>query len=422
MGALFPIQSPLVAQCSEKGLVQSPTVVMAERIKVLQGNPDSQFFESAAEAPQTASKDKQTAAPSGSSATSTLVSGASFSELLALAIDNGLISSQNGATTLNLNLFGFKALAKPTILDKQSEYQKGEFLRRWGGTLTFGGKGESFDRDGDGKADPALEAKDFEDIVVGELRYRFKGSRDRRDKMNVDRFFAETDSFAVFQTALNRVFDSHKDDFHPMIKGSCYDRKKVEEYLDRPEMKEELRTLAPTGQAAEDAIRKTNEAIDHSAVWTLVLGGTRRKQDFGPDKRMAAIRGSIRDFTVNLEWSRTDGLRGARDQALWKAAAEYSRLILQGNGLTEALRKDGAKLSGSASYDRNENVPTAKHPNIWKVNTKLEIPIVKGVKLPISVTWADHKDLLTDANEVVGHFALSIDFSELRKIGEKVTK
>jgi hypothetical protein len=56
------------------------------------------------------------------------------------------------------------------------------------------------------------------------------------------------------------------------------------------------------------------------------------------------------------------------------------------------------------------------------VNTKLEIPIVKGVKLPISVTWADHKDLLTDEDEVVGHFALSIDFSELRKIGEKSAK
>jgi hypothetical protein len=37
------------------------------------------------------------------------------------------------------------------------------------------------------------------------------------------------------------------------------------------------------------------------------------------------------------------------------------------------------------------------------------------MKLPASINYANHRDLLTDQNEVIGHVGLAIDLSELRK-------
>jgi hypothetical protein len=405
------------AQCPP-GTVQSPFDVIQERL-----DPRAVAINKEAEQPRKAPESKQVSAPASSGASTSLVNGASFPELLGLAFDQGLVSSANGATTVDLNLFGFKALVRPEILDLQSEYQKDQFLRRWGGTLALGGKGESFDRDGDGTADPALDATSLGDNVVWEVRYRFAGSRDRRDDMNVAKLFQKAgEPFINFVTLSNDFMNAHSSEFNAMIEGGCFNRKKVEQFLNRPEIAADIEKLAESNLQTTDVYDTVSQEIDNSPIWTLVAGGTRRKEELGPDKRMAALRGSLRNFTLNLEWSRINGFRGTRDQTLWKGGFEYSRLFLQGSGFTPALNKSGVELSLSGAYEKYQDVPTAGHDTIGKLNVKLEIPVMEGVKLPLSITWANHKDLLDARNEIQGHFGFAVDLTQLRKLGRDVLK
>ena len=65
-----------------------------------------------------------------------------------------------------MNFFSFLSFPKPAVLDYQSKYENHQFLRRWGGSVSFGGKGDAFDRDGDGMVDDALESEKFGDIIV----------------------------------------------------------------------------------------------------------------------------------------------------------------------------------------------------------------------------------------------------------------
>ena len=123
--------------------------------------------------------------------------------------------------------------------------------------------------------------------------------------------------------------------------------------------------------------------IDHSMIWTMVVGGTERKEYLGRNKIMAGLRGSVRDFSLNIDWTRTEGLLGARDQKVLKASLEYSKLLLQGRSLSPEISKNGIELSGSGSYEKYSDVPASQHDTIAKLNAKLEIPIAMGIKLPL---------------------------------------
>ncbi|HET7177262.1 MAG TPA: hypothetical protein VFI63_01095, partial [Solirubrobacterales bacterium] len=67
----------------------------------------------------------------------------------------------------------------------------------------------------------------------------------------------------------------------------------------------------------------------------------------------------------------------------------------------------------------NDNVPAAAHDTIAKLNAKIDFPVTTGISLPISVTWANHKDLLTAEHDVRGHIGFTVDFSKLTEASQQ---
>jgi hypothetical protein len=376
--------------------------------------------------PRAATAGKRIAAPSGAAGSGQIADGASITELFSLA-QNDLIDIGDSSVTLSLNLFGFVSAFNPDVIDYQSEYERYTFLRRFGGSLTFGGKGEKFDRDGDGEADEALQADNFGDIVTWEVQYRFFGSRDRRDRRNYERYFEAIgptffDSTTDTGWVAERVgfINRHTTDFSNMRRDADGDLCKadVDSFLNDPGIQAELQEIGATLDSLKKEIKEAGEANDKSMVWTAVIGGTDRGEEFGPDTRMAAIRGNWRSMTLNLEWSETEGLMAAADPVTWKLAVEQNWSWLKDSKL---FGKNGADVALSGSYEVFDDVPSAAHSTNAKLNAKLELPIARleGLKIPISVTWSNHKDLITDEDEVVGHIGFTIDTKGLLKIGKK---
>ena len=108
-----------------------------------------------------------------------------------------------------------------------------------------------------------------------------------------------------------------------------------------------------------------------------------------------------------MEWSKLISFLHAPDAEVYKFGYEFSTLLLKGS----ALSKEGIAVALSGSSEWLRNVPMSKHDQNTTVNAKVTIPIATGISLPISVTWANHRDLLTD-DTIQGHIGFTIDFSQ----------
>lgn len=358
---------------------------------------------------------KQVAAPARSTSadTTTLVNGATFPELFGLALDDHLVSSSQGVTTIDLNLFAFESLINPNVIDQQSEYAKYEGLRRFGGSLSFGGKGVSINQA------PALEAKDPLDIVNWEVRYRFWGSRDRRDTANVTRLFSATgDALTAAGQDLADFFKADPDFINTRSTAhpECFDASKLRAFAARPDVATKMEKIVAANDKVAKRADTINQQIDKSAILTLAVSGIDRHKEFGPVQRTASLRYAWGTFstttntqglTINLDYTWSQGLAGAFPSRTTKLGVDYSFLVLT------KLAKDGVTLSLSGADELYQHVPAASHSSVVKFNGKLEFPITTGVKLPISVTWANHMDLLTGEKEIVGHFGFTFDLSQL---------
>ena len=66
---------------------------------------------------------------------------------------------------------------------------------------------------------------------------------------------------------------------------------------------------------------------------------------------------------------------------------------------------------------RFDDVPDATHDDIAKVGVRFEIPIAgsQSVKLPVSVIWANHEDVLTESDSVFAHIGFTVDFETALK-------
>jgi hypothetical protein len=354
--------------------------------------------------PRTSPRAKQVAAPSAAGA-GTVSDAPSFPELFGLALDSDLVRVGKGALTLDLNLFGFRTLFKPEVLDRQTAYGShgSSLMRRVGGALTFGdGRGAS--------------AESPFDIVTWEVRGRVAGSRDRRDFGNFRKYEAavlapESD----IGRAIGDFVRIHLPDISGMLVNNVLDAKKFRAFLKEPRIVQELAGLAPRLDEfirAHDAI---TSRIDRATVWTVVAGGTWRNANPGPDRLELGIRGVAGfgpvDHTWNLEWVQNNGLDAFPDASTWKAAYAATALVLQGTALT----RDGAELSVSVAAERYRNVRGAAHDTVVKANATLALPIGRGMTLPATITYANHRDLLADSGEVIGHVGLALDLSEFRK-------
>lgn len=408
----------VLAQCPDGRLDQERILELIETD--LTAESPSIALDSLVDAPETGPAARQLQAPSSTAASTSLVDEPAFTNFLGLALDNDLISSDSNALTFNLNLFAFKAAVQPRVIESQQLYGSSQntLLRRFGGAVTLGGQGAEFDQDGDGEIDAAVQAEELQDSVNWELRYRFWGTRDRRDDRNFKRL--ETAVFDLSSQVEEMAQGLLGDLFRSLDSAdTCIERTQVESFLARPEVRLRRQGLVGRVRELRAATLKVNEEIDSSVIWSLVAGGINREDRLGPEDRRIGIRGAFgsensdRNWTLNLDWTETEGLLGAPDLTKLRAALQLSTLWLEGLPLSP----DGITVSWGGAYEMFEDAPEGAHDTNAKLNVKLEYPVSRTISIPVSLTWANHKDLIEGEDELRGHIGFTLDLGQLLKPG-----
>jgi hypothetical protein len=184
---------------------------------------------------------------------------------------------------------------------------------------------------------------------------------------------------------------------------------KFNDFLGRPDIAAEIK---PVSDAYERYVRSREAAvtaIDRGAVWTVVAGGTRHADMFGPDRVHAGVRGvksaGAWDNTVNVHWRRANVFLGRPVATSWSAAYEASRLLFKGT-----LSDEGVKLSFGANLEWHRNVP-ATHRKIARASLGFALPMSPKLSVPITLSYANHADLLTAQRLWAGQIGLAWDLS-----------
>ena len=117
-------------------------------------------------------------------------------------------------------------------------------------------------------------------------------------------------------------------------------------------------------------------------------------------------------INFNLDHTKTNGRGAMPDPNGWKVGAEYVRYLWAGT-----LGNKGARVSIAGSWETFDDVRSAKHDDVATVGLKVDLPTPgsTSVKLPISIIWANHEDLLTEADSVRAHIGFTVDFGEALK-------
>jgi hypothetical protein len=369
-----------------------------------------------ANAPLASPASSETGAPAGAGGEDP-VADASFPALIAVSLGVPTTASDTGAMTFDLTPFTVVATRDPSVIDKQSEYEKYENLRRVGVALTLGGQGEAFDRDGDGTVDDALSAEDWSDIVSVELRYRFFGTRDRRDRVNYQSYFQQigdpfdaaatafTDAAARISTAAAAVTPQADGRFCPADARALAEANP--DKLD-PSIEPIQRYLSVRADVLE--------RIDGAPVWTAVIGTMERADEFGPDRWWLGIRGAgglgpDQGWSTSLDYGKTDSLPGLEDASRLKLGLEWAALWGK-----RWIGGDGIRVSLSGAYEKWRDVPGSIDDNVASLNFKLAYPLTDTIKIPLSITWANKTQLLKDEAETRGYLGFTFDFDgALRK-------
>ena len=399
-----------------------------EKVQQILDKIDQLVSDRAQESPLASPSEKQMGAPSSTNLGSTVVDRPSFSELLGLAIDNDLVALGDGLASISLDFFAFLALADPAVLDQQSKYGKYDFWRRFGASASLGGKGDSFDRDGDGKKDEALKAEKLTDIVTWEAKYRIFGSRDRRDDRNFSRYLEALGlTHAALSQKMAAFLNTYKEKWlERSPDGRAYfSEDKVEKTLSDPKVEKELMEIAKISKEMAVRYEDVGKKIDKSPVVSIVVSGTSRdNKKYGPNKLALGLRGvwgwGAWDNTFNVELSRIEGFLKNLDEGAGreiKLAYQASTLWLKNSAICE----EGITVAAGVAAEFYRNIPDALHNSIIKASVQLVYPVSKSVSIPVSITWANHGDLLSKEGIVRGNIGFSIDFSQFqkKKISEK---
>lgn len=401
---LFLLAAALASAATASGLrAQEP---FCDRLAVAETAARKVYLEAHPPSAPNPDAAKQIQASSGSQAAAGPVDNPSLVGLLGVALDNDLVEFGEGkAVTVSLSPFAFATALTPGLLDDQRLYEEMEWMRRIEGSLTLGGKGDTFDRNGDGKPDPPPDVENASDSVAWEVRLRLFGSRDRRDRSFQEaaaraslRFQSEVATYSDFVTA----------HFGPGVSCKAF----AEKVKSSDAVRKELLALAEASIATEKALADAVVDLDRRFILTAFASGVRREDVLGPDKTTFGLRAGwgkgFLDHTFNFDWSQEEE----------DAAGRKPRFIKLGYAATSRpapQRSFDPKLSLFAAWERYEDIPDAKHDTVAKVGGKVEITLAQGVRVPLTVTWANHRDLIEDADEFIGHVGVSVDLGDLRK-------
>jgi hypothetical protein len=398
---------------------------LAEAVKkeVYKGDPREILLR---DTPTFAPRAQQDSSPSGNGTDATVVNAPDFTTLLSAAFDQTAGNADGDdeqGYTLNINPFLLAVLYDNDNYYSPAQYMDRNLrmLRRLGASVTFGGKGESFDRDGDGVKEDALDASSPDDIITWEFRARLLGSRDRRERFTeILQAMDQTSNFELTTESKRAIIvklvagGAFPNDALPCIRND-----KLEVF--KPEIDELINLLI----AENTSVRSALEKIDNDPLVTAVVTGVERKHDFGSDKHGIGLRATWLGFDGNAEWLHMSGLtKGAEDMDQFKLGLDYKMQLLKGWELdgwrlvkpekaSKGWLKNGIDASVSAALEIYDDTPDVSHDTNVKLQGKLEIPVTEGVRLPLSITWANHEDLLDKDDRIVGHFGINVDTSKL---------
>lgn len=347
-------------------------------------------------------------APAIASSAGSPVDQALITPLLAFGLQTGLVEGDGKAITVSLNGLAIATAFSPDIVDATGAYRDAEGLRRLGGKVTLGGAGDRFDRDGDGKEDEPLAASALGDSIGWDVQYRLIGSRDRREKKVAEGIIAAMRTGHEEADVATAVLLKKLREIDPALCVAA-----LPQLLERPAVARLLNTFTYRAAAFREEVDAALEAADRAPVLTAFAAGVNRKDELGPDKisfGLRALWGTRRlDHTLNATWAQVEGEPALKKPTTIKVAYEGSGLLMT------SLLGYQAKYGLFASWERFQNVPTAKHHTVAQLGGKVEVDLATGVKVPITVRWVNHRDLLSGADDVVGNIGISIDLADLKK-------
>ncbi len=413
---------------------------------------------------ETARTDKQVGASSGSSATTSLLEKPGIPSLLGLAIEHGAIDQEVSGTgvTLSTSPYSLFRLFTPETEENFRDY---DLWRRIGVSVTY-----ALD---DGQARSAANL-DPQKITEWSLRVRALGDRSPRSTrtqelwqekiqplirerldtlvsiietiLNDTTSSLATQSVSVYETTFERVDNYLRDSaavpagrksesvtnmILTEIGNGIFQPVRAGELTVSPELANRIRTetvpaLHATHEALELArieteVEELAEEVNKAPLLTLAY--TNHRGIAGMMSGYSDLKLLFAGFLdpLNVIVNAGIGLYHDPDDAVNQSRvrdasvgisleAEFDNVFV-GNADPADLSKITFALTGR--YRRLEEVDA----NIGVLQAKLNIPIMNGMALPISVTYASRTEFINE-KEVRGNFGITFDLDHLFALGQ----
>lgn len=395
---------------------------------------------------ETARTDKQTGAPPSAAGTTSIVSKPGIPELLAFAIERGAVSKTTTGTTATLSTTPYAAVTLLGTADSADFYTYYGFLGRLGVSATF-----PITSSGDGSDN------NMNEITSWALKLRLLGDRNPRSREFVNKWNKEVrpliqDKLDAITTIESTIFNDSK---NKAVNQEIQNKKLqtmnyVKEYLgkskDNDATKREiissviLTNLEPIVDRVRTLVfaqknfaknifetdsinKKLQDIIDELAVSPLLtLEYIAQKNETSSDISELRLVYESRlpltkvDFIANGIFSFYNETDSGSAQ---KKIKEYGATVTLEGKLKNGVWKNTTdpdmsmiSIAGSGSFVRqNEGF------NRGNMQLRIEIPIGKGVSLPLAVTYASRTET-SDKSEVRANLGLLFDLQKLKALSQ----
>lgn len=355
-----------------------------------------------------------------------------FSDLFSLAVDGLFFGSDATAVTVNLNALALFRLGRDSVYSSPAEFQKAGALRRWGGSFTFG---EEIPKKAITGFSGVPDADSLFRAVSWDVRVRILGDRDPRAEQwehLLRRVAVEGNRIAALTNVVGQLVGTPE--------GSRL-------HVDGAFLAAVLEALTVRQvNTLEDAARQ----IKNSWQVTLKAAGQHITEMEDADKwsfTLLADRGvgNLGDLTINATYSRSVARAGDDESGGASALVRSVLLAAQDSvdidyldrlelnaGFTSTILQGvivpgrGAELSVTGRVeiplgaDAQRLMPggdavtiNLDRSPVWKANVTFTLPLGDAGKIPLSITYTNDSDALTDQNFVEGRLGVAWDFAAI---------